>query len=358
LDNAMLTFGAALWAIGAVMGEGVAVAGALVCLLSTKPRLGAGAVLLVLFVASGVAMGALWQVEPVAPGSFGNALYLLAFPAALRIGGDRGGLRGLALCLLAASAALAWGQQFTLIDYPSWLAEVLPPQRVQEPAPIGGYMAGGLHFHRLRYAHTFLFLGVALFGNHRSVEFVCGALLCLWAIVPSFASGALLALGAGTLAAALAHAIGPWLRAATCGVAFAIAGALPYVLPQHAAWPADRQVAWLDALRIWQEHLVWGVGVGNYPHYAARVAELPYIHLDAHATLLQVLVERGVVGAACFAILAVLWLRALHPLRPATVGVFVAACALGVVHNLAFHPGVFVALAFATALANPRAADP
>jgi O-antigen ligase len=116
--------------------------------------------------------------------------------------------------------------------------------------------------------------------------------------------------------------------------------------PLIARSDAGRAALWRDAVALWAEHPVLGVGHGNYA--AARLHELtgplPAPHADhAHNLLLQAASEWGVAGVV-LVVLAAFWLlrlvlrRLRDPQRDADGWLAAAWVVAMLVHSVAEHP--------------------
>lgn len=377
--------GISLWFLGALTGEGLTLVGfaigALAALISGwrqwkdlgMQRLWPSWIGLALLLHIGwTLLSALWAPRPLASGAPWFALHLLGFPLAQMGWAQLGGkaqerlLRGGAL-VLAGSAVLALVQHFVSLDYGAQLALWRPVHRMAEPAKWGaGYMAGGLHFHRLKFAHTTVVLCLAAWPWRfeiipwRLVRWIFG-LLVLCALGATFARASWFALGAGALALGAAH-IWPHRARIFLGSVCMLGAALPPALAWLGRGPADRLLAWQRALALWWQSPVLGVGAGGMPEATlAQFGQHPIwgnLHWDAHALGLQVLAERGLVGALTLGVWGfgffVLQGKKTGAPTPAQVGVAAAVAVLGWVHNLAFHPLVWLAVALAWGMGGEK----
>jgi len=263
------------------------------------------------------------------------------------------------------SAALALVQHFVRFEYWDCLKQILPVQRMREPAPVGGYMGGGLHFHRLKFAHTLVLLSFGVYGSMATETLRPRLLWAYLACVPIFLGGLLATFTAaswGALAIGLSLLVATRhrpCRQRTLTVALCLVGSfvIPVVLSYASSWPADRAFAWRTALALWRDHPWFGVGCGGYPAsvmlaQGAPHPNHPFLHNDAHSLILQVLAERGLFGIGMLLGLLYYFQRLLRPLSSAQVGVLCAALTLGIVHNLVFHPVVILAAALSVAMAR------
>jgi len=263
--------------------------------------------------------------------------------------------------VLAVSSALAVFQHFVVIDYGELLASVRPTSRIAEPSRSGdGYHAGGLLFHRLKFAHTAVLLTLGCAGfwikwSRRTVGIAAAALL-LAALYGTGTRASWVALGVG-LGAALCTSWCP--RRWRLPSVILVAGGL-LLIPALGAywqtdWPTDRSIAWKTAWTLFISNPLLGLGYGGYPGAALDLhggvnTSHPLLHFDAHSLLLQLIVEQGLLGGAVVAALGYRFWRALDSIGPATMAVLCAGLSLGIVHNLFFHPVVWGAWAMALAI--------
>lgn len=376
--------GITAWGVGGLTGEGLALGGGVLCLLIwVWQRLRAVGLawikwphaVLLAYAAYGL-VSSVWAPQPLASGAPWSSLHVLLFPVAVlawrQLSAQWQGRIALTLLAVAmASTVLALVQHHTLLDY-GWLVDILrPTQRVQESNPIGGYMAGGLHFHRLKYAHTLVLLG---FGMLPALSWACRRQAWLWVggglLLPVFGTALLFtatkaawgALFGGIVLLIAAKFLGERQRWVVAGGCVAGATLVPLVLPRVAAWPPDRIFAWETAQALFARAPLVGIGYGGYAPAALALhdgphPEHPLLHLDAHSLVWQILVERGILGFALFVIMLVLYARLLGRLAAPQLAVIGAFFMLGIVHNLAFHPVVVAAAALAVAMGGSRSAD-
>lgn len=377
----LVAAGLVFWAAGALAGEGLMFVGVGLCLVGvlvrreTRPRLNdAGLIAFFAFVAWS-ALGSLTALRPLGVGAPWSVLHLALFPVALtgwrRLGTrDRDAVLRTTLVVAGGVVALAWVQHFVVLDYPAWLARIAPVHRVSEPTRVlGGYMAGGLHFHRLKHAHTLvpLLLAMMTYAGRLTGRrlAIIGAILFAGLVMVSVGfTEAKAALGAAGVGLAL-YVVARWLGASSrrmAAGAMLVAGAvLPWTLLFLGRGPSDRTVAWRTALGFFKSHPLGGVGYGGYPSAALAQdgihSAFPLIHVDAHALFLQVLAEGGVVGGALVVFMVARYLRLLGEITPARLGVIGCAAVLGVTHNIAFHPVVVGAFALGLAVAETSASE-
>lgn len=375
------TLGVGLWLVGSLLGEGLVFAGVGCCaaaLLLSEPvlpfikRYRVGLLTMSAWVSFAV-VSHQFIVPPRATGSPWSTLNWLLFPCALLSvpqvsNHNLQRLASLAAGLLFVSGALCFVQFFRPFEWPFGNAPgaAIPVWRSDVKSSLGGYYAGGLLFHRLKYAHSLVPMCFAFYPWWRrswySLLAAAVALAGMFLAVVTAAWGALLI---GTLAILVARRV-PARRLVPAISALLI---VPLLLVAFAHHPVDRQVAWRTDWELLVSHPIWGVGVGGYPgaalrHYGGHPHPyFPLIHLDAHSTLLQIMVEGGLVGSVLFAFGAVVFarwarerLRLDHSvLTPEAVGVFAVFASLSVPHNLAYHPTVLSGLALAFALAQRSA---
>jgi O-antigen ligase len=223
-----------------------------------------------------------------------------------------------------------------------WIYNHTSAWRLFEKSEGGGYKAGGLHFHRLRYAHTLVPLLFVFAPRARRSLAALVTAIALLGLYYTDTRASWVALVAGIVAYAL-----PQLR-------YAWTAAL--AVPLFWAGPPDRAVAWTTAKALFLEHPIGGVGYGGYAtaalaHMGGVNAQFPYIHLDAHSFALQHLAETGSIGALLFVVCVFLYMRNLRATR-ATYAIVASLSALGIVHNWPFHPVVLAGAALALALSE------
>ena len=293
----------------------------------------------------------------------------------------------LPLGMLTVAVAAGWTASFALavyqhfvrfpFDFPaSWR---IPSERVRENfAPEGApprFGAGGLLFHRLRFAHAATaLLGPALAATTgRLPTLARGVALAFALVLPAcaylgFARAALGAsLGVVGLAALLLAR--GWARRG----ALALLVLVPLVALSSEGWrrrmgiaaanvlDGERRLAMTAGARMFLAHPVTGVGFGNHKFHAELMAEelhMPrHILGDAHNVWLTTAAETGVVGVLLLAAFHGLLARALW--RGHRRGAWLASGALlslagyhvlGLVHYLPFHTSVSLSFQFAWGL--------
>ncbi len=363
MRSTFLFAGVAVWLVGALTGEAMAFIGAGITAAALIPELSFAAVkqhwrgLLAWVAYSALSLAsASWALKPWRSGAPWSALHWAFFPLAVlalrRITPPQRVRLLDVFCGVAIISAIACViQHFVpVFDHP-WLREYFTVQRVLEPADNGGFKAGGLHFHRLRYAHTLVPLFFALAPDLWRSRRVLGGVtlaLSLVGLFFTYTRASWMAVGFGLVALPLSR-----LRERGELLAFT-----PLLIPLFAFIgldkPADRSFAWHNAIELFKTHPIFGVGYGGYPQAALALnggvnPTWTLIHLDAHSLLLQFFAEQGVVGLVLWLVMAVIFFRWLGPLTAAGWGVIGALAMLGVVHNWAFHPVVAMAAAFALA---------
>lgn len=372
----LVAAGLVLWVAGALAGEGLMFAGVALCLVGLVVRsearrnlAGLGLIAFLAFVAWSL-VGASKASRPLGVGAPWSVLHLAFFPLALtgwrQLGvSEREAVLRTTLVVAAGAVALAWVQHFVLLDYPVWLRRIAPVHRVSEPTRVvGGYMAGGLHFHRLKHAHTLVPILLAMLAHagrltktRRAMAAAFGfAALATTSVVFTEAKAAL---GAATAGLALYVVSRRWSdnkRQVAAGATLTAGALLPWVLLASGRGPSDRVIAWRTALSFFESHPLSGVGYGGYPSAALAQngvhSSFPLIHMDAHALFPQVLAEGGLVGGGLVVFMVVWFLRSLGGISPAQLAVIGCAATLGVTHNLAFHPVVVGAFAMALSVAE------
>ncbi len=363
MKQRLLVAGVAVWLVGALTGEAMAFVGAGLALAGAVTPAWLrehwkGMALLTAYAALSVASAYLWAPTPLRSGAPWSALHWAFFPlAVLAIREFPPARRTLLFDVFAAvallSAVVAIVQHFTPVFDQPWLRGFLTTRRVVERAEEGGFKAGGLHFHRLRFAHTLVPLLLAMLpamwrSNRRWLGVVTAA-VSLVALHFTYTRASWLALGAGVLVFALAS----WRRS---GLVL-LAALVPLATFFGASRPADRAFAWSNAASLFTAHPLLGTGYGGYSQAALALnggqhAQWPLIHLDAHSLLLQFLAEQGLLGAVLWVAMTVVFLRFIndnHPPAPTQCAVIAALSVLGIVHNWAFHPAVALCAAWALA---------
>ena len=358
-------------------GEGLGLLGFGACALLLSPDVpwrqmlrSRPAWILILFVGLAL-LSASWAPRPWATGAPQSALHLFAFPVAwvawCRISPEHREKIGLCLVLVAVlSAIMALIQVWVSIDYGSVIDAWRPTERVREVGSTGAFRAGGLIFHRLKFAHTLIpivFAVVHVLRDRLTLpgqRWLGGMILLLYlaALGGTHTRASWLGLGAGVLAWGLAHRCPKELRRKLVVACLLLSALVPLVLSVLNRWPVDRCFAWRSALELSWAHPWLGIGYGGYPQAALTLwgdphPQHPLLHLDAHSIFLQVLVERGGIGFVLFALLLGNGLRAMRSITPAQLAIIASTSVLGIFHNLAFHPVVLLAIALSIAMAMP-----
>ncbi|HVE87014.1 MAG TPA: O-antigen ligase family protein [Myxococcales bacterium] len=294
--------------------------------------------------------------------------------------------------MLVASCAVA-GLQF----FGAWpSAEAMQPlkllhpsyERVYEPASATStdhFMAGGLLFHRLKFAGVSgvltlwaVALAARLRGRERVVAAAVAAVGLLSVLVfPVVRAGALALLAAAAVTAAIASGERRRVALALAGGLLVLGGAAVGLNPEMRARVAAATSLAGDEDRVYlrragmvalEKHPLVGLGAGRYhaidymdPGAPADVKE----HRGkAHLQLLSIAIETGIPGAALFLGMLVWMAVRLWPRGAAGLGVLVFLALMGLLHDPLFHPETSMAFAFALAAAlgssgrgGPRMAD-
>lgn len=391
-----MQWGLALWAVGVQVNEGLASAGALLTTFAAALDAGLSgafarpAAVLRSWWPLGALLGWSLLLAPLlaqaAPSGSGAARLIdnLGVPAAawaaFRLGARRLAPVGAAAgAVLLASCALAALQHLGVWPERAWFGWLewtrVPFDRVYEPAPgaPGRFLAGGLLFHRLRFAHvTALFallaLAVALraYGpGRRFAGAVALVGLASVAVFPGARAAFVAALLAGALLAVL---LAPSKKAALARAgAVALAGAVLF-----AASPALRARLFASVSREGSgdragllragaaavaAHPLAGIGPGRFRAADWAPADASALAREhggkTHNLLLTAAAETGVPGALLMAswlffLARGYWRRG----REARAGLAVLALLLllGVLHDPLFHAEVSLAFALALGL--------
>lgn len=369
----LLLLGVVVWLVGALLGEGVILAGAGITGAALLLYLERSALTHWRGAATWLAYGALsiasiaWATRPLRSGAPWSALHWGLFPLALLALRRVPNARRAWLLYVFSAMAIINGLVSVVQHYSDWFDQPLFEQvfsvgRVLEPADDGGYKAGGLHFHRLRYAHTLVPLSLVMLPEMwRERRRVLAAIVALTSLVGlwfTYTHASWLALGVG-----IAFLVAATRSQARWAIAFAACGLtlVPLLAAAGLHYPADRSFAWDTALQLWRAHPLLGVGYGGYTTAALALLDgpnetWPLLHTDAHSLFLQVLSEQGVVGLLLWVGMIVFYLRWLGSGRPTArqCGVMGALGIIAIVHNWAFHPVVLACAAWALAFADQR----
>jgi hypothetical protein len=237
----------------------------------------------------------------------------------------------------------------------------IPFVRMYEPIPgTDRFMAGGLMFHRLKFAHVTGLVCVWAIATRRPLAVATGVIGLLSVLVfPHARSGA--------FAAAVAVAFVVFERRRLAGVAVAAACALvvlavPSVRERFATsltgeGNGERIELWKTGLAAVADHPLTGVGAGRFRPDLYASATTPQLVIEnwgkAHNQLLSMAAELGVPGALAFLAMIVLLRRRIW--WPAVVHL----AALSLVHDPLFHQtyGAALMLALATRGASPTSAS-
>ncbi len=383
-----------VWALGAVLGEGVEQAGSIACIafaLVLWPRLQLDRPAR-RFAFAALAL-ALWQtVSPALAlcqgvahrwpksGRYGQILDTLA-PAAL------GALTTVAVPWAALLLVLAIGwtlstalgayQHFVRWPFAQpWFLKT-PVARVQEAFSVGGpprYGSGGLLFHRLRFAHgAVALLGLSLtriFSSRTTRLRAAAAILTAFLLADIYFSFARAALLAAVFLLALSFLLlgRGWQR---LGV---LAGAALLVLAALSpAWRLrmvkaeqnileERHLSMQVGLRLVRAHPFLGVGFGNHQEAAwatqAETGVTPLLSIDSHDLWLTSWVETGLIGllltlAYHLLLGRALWQRFRAGSWAGAAGLisFAGFHLLSLVHYLQHHTGVYLTFSLVWGLA-------
>jgi O-antigen ligase len=237
----------------------------------------------------------------------------------------------------------------------------IPFIRMYEPIPgTDRFMAGGLMFHRLKFAHVTGLVAVWAIATRRPLAVGVGVVALLSVLVfPHARSGA--------FAAAVAVAFVVFERRRLLGVAVAAACALvvlavPSVRERFATsltgeGNGERVELWKTGLAAVEDHPLTGIGAGRFRPDVYASATTPQLVIDnwgkAHNQLLSLAAELGIPGALAFLAMIVLLRRRVW--WPAMVHL----AALSFVHDPLFHETYSAALmlALATRAASPTSAS-
>ena len=393
----VLTLGLCTWAVGVQFNEGLAVAGAVLTLLALAPgSLRAGGwgpwarawAPLLLFVAwgllvtltrgqlrssSAVARHLDWLLVPVAAAGFAQ------------LGAQ--GRRWLALAAagtLLVSCTLAGLQHFGVWPDEAWMRAHLGWTRfglgrVYEPVPgaPGRFMAGGLLFHRLKFAHVAalgalwaLAVALRLRGRAQTAGLAVCALTLLSVFVFPYARAASAALG---VCLGLVLLLERRHRRLALGVGGVAVVALLAVLALHDSFrerllssttgrgSGDRHELIAAGLSAVRSHPLVGTGLGHFRVGEWARPEAPLSVREhrgkAHNLFLSTAAELGVVGLGLLLVLLA-WLvrRTLAAVDTASSGAAGLATVafyvlLGLVHDPLFHAEVSLAFVLALGIA-------
>lgn len=322
---------------------------------------------------SGLARGIDWLFVPVAASAFGaldeRARKSIAVVA------------GLVFLLSCALAAL---QHFGIWPGPATFGRLswtrIPFHRVYESVPEapGQFMAGGLLFHRLKFAHVgglwvlaFLVFGLRAPARQRIASLLTAAIGFVSILAFPYARAASVALVVGAcLALALVGLSSRRARIASLGIAALTFGGLAAYPPLRerflvgltASGSGDRAEILSTGVRAVAEHPIAGVGLGQFrPSYFAASTTPQHVIENpgkAHNQFLSMAAETGVPGMLLFVFMLV-WLASFFNPR-ASSGIFgLSVLAFFVVLSLAHDPLIHapfsMALCLALGVASARA---
>jgi O-antigen ligase len=379
----------ALWATGVQWNEALASAGlglaVLVAVLATRvpspwkllPHWGA-----VLAFVGWCSLAPLLTGHPPTGSGQARILDWIALPAASVCLALLGRRSRTLLVVLAASALLlsvllaflqhfGWWPPASAFRFLAWTR--LPFERVYEPAPgaPGQFMAGGLLFHRLKFAHVSGFVVVwllALAANRRSRALwfsgAVGVAAILWLPHARAAAVAVLLAVLCTLWVVLRGRPRRWLiRGLFFGAAIALL--LPPVRDQVSSFATERSDgsrAFLlrSGLHAVQAHPWTGIGLGHfrpglYPEPGMPI-EIQEHRGKSHNQFLTLAAEAGVPAAFLFLVMLVVAFhsaRGPSPEAAAARGSVVLLGALSVLHDPLFQAVVSMAAVLAIGLGLP-----
>jgi O-antigen ligase len=231
----------------------------------------------------------------------------------------------------------------------------IPFNRMYESIPgTDRFMAGGLMFHRLKFAHVTGLVAVWAIATRRPVAVGVGVIALLSVLVfPHARSGA--------FAAALAVAFVVFEKRRLLGVGVLLACALvvlavPSVRERFATsvtgeGSGERVELWKTGLAAIADHPLTGVGAGRFKPAGYASATTPPIVVEnmgkSHNQLLSMAAELGIPGALAFIAMGVLLRKRLW--LPAIV----QFAALSLVHDPLFHETYGAALMLMLAAGLP-----
>ncbi|MDQ3263657.1 MAG: O-antigen ligase family protein [Myxococcota bacterium] len=298
-------------------------------------------------------------------------LPLVAWTVAQLSGRQRRRLVAIALVTLTLSSLAAalqhWGIWPSSEAFRPWAWTRTPFDRVYEPAPgaEGRFLAGGLVFHRLKYAHVGA-LAVAAFaawsveakGRDRWVLIAAAVFNGVAIILFPAARAAAAALLAGT-AVALVVARRPTLRTGLAGaavlglIALAAASYTPVRTRLLSSFDREgsgaRTTLLMTGVTALREAPLTGQGLGRFRAMDFLPPDAPSYTLHhpgkSHNQLLSMAAETGIPGGLLFLVLIALLLARLWRQRAAAaVGGLVIFVLLSMTHDPLFHPQFALAL--------------
>jgi hypothetical protein len=92
--------------------------------------------------------------------------------------------------------------------------------------------------------------------------------------------------------------------------------------PPEQAWKLlktldGRLPMWADVMHMLREHLLTGIGLGNFPLIIANYSEYRWME-TAHNTYLQVYADTGLLGGLAIVVAAILYLKLLRDIKGAS----------------------------------------
>ena len=278
------------------------------------------------------------------------------------------------LVLAAANSVVAIWQHFSPMDFPLPVIPGMNASRVLEKAPGGGYMAGGLVFHRLRLANLLalvipclVFAAPAAKGVTRWAV-VINIVLAVPAMVFCYARTQLLSMIIGTglcLLLMLSGRRSPGIRRlGLAGIVVLLACSAviftnPGVIARYSRGGLeDRMSIWSATIQAAAERPLTGHGLGTASSVLGdRLKEtMPGFSAWSHNQFLTVLVTTGAIGLLLW---LMLWLGIMRHAwklasgRAETMGLLAGLVALQLIslnHDPFFHPITGITFASAAAL--------
>lgn len=227
-------------------------------------------------------------------------------------------------------------------------------QQVSEASRVTGWLADPNHFagFLVLVIPLVVAVGIALEPRWLTIPTGLVTLALVLALLATLSRSGWLGLLAGML---VLSALLPGRRVRLLAVTAAIIGvvllaglAVPIAarFAPHSTGPlemlASRMRVWTVALTLFSQHPVFGIGLGNFAHYYPAYQTYPVGVLHAHNIVLNMAVERGLLGlagflAVCVALASALirsWRRATTPLDRAIAAGMMAAFGAYFVHSM------------------------
>ncbi len=267
-------------------------------------------------------------------------------------------------CFIAGLQYYGWWPAAPFFESVAFLK--IPFSRVYEAVPEveGRFLAGGLLFHRLKFANVSGALALVLLNAHvhaverRAWPAAALAFCTLSTVVFPSARAASAALFLGGLVFALVHWSQPAMRlrvvSGVCALFLLTLWLAPGLQSRASAVllgdeKGDRRVLVEAGLRAVTAHPFTGVGAGRFHPYnymQPDASETARTHQGkAHNQLLTIAAEGGVVTAVLFAILlGSLLVNAFAQRRAVTVAVVTYFVALSMLHDPLFHAETSLAI--------------